>query len=128
MSRGRAIPLAELDRLRTTIKPQITVSGDDLADMGMPFTATGANLTPVENGRGEEIFGGMQFSFGPAGSRGRGNIFHCTSTTTLLEHRLYMNPSAPANMYFVVYEGPADVGIYNLISAANLNPSATGEG
>ena len=34
----------------------------------------------------------------------------------------------PANMYFVVYEGPADVGIYNLISAANLNPSATGEG
>ena len=31
-------------------------------------------------------------------------------------------------MYFVVYEGDVQIGTYNLVSAANLNPSPTGEG
>ena len=68
----------------------------------------------------EEIFGLNQNIFGPSGLRGRGNIFLCDTPRKLIEHRLYLNPTAPANLWFVVYEGITDTGDYTLINSVNV--------
>jgi hypothetical protein len=76
----------------------------------------------------EEVFGGNNFIFGPLGLRGRGNIFSCTTARKLVEHRMYLNPTAVASMQFVVYEGAAFIGIYNLVSSIDVSPQGPGEG
>ncbi|HLG32871.1 MAG TPA: hypothetical protein VI362_07500, partial [Ignavibacteriaceae bacterium] len=65
-----------------------------------PHNINSTDVIPVE-----EIFGLNQNIFGPSGLRGRGNIFLCNSPRKLIEHRLYLNPTAPANLWFLVYEG-----------------------
>jgi len=76
----------------------------------------------------EEIFGLNQNTFGPSGLRGRGNIFLCTTPRKLVEHRLYLNLTGAANMWFVVYEGTALNGIYNLVHSINVPNQGPGEG
>ena len=63
----------------------------------------------------EEIFGLNQNGF-MAGPRSRGNLFTCTTARKIIEHRMYLNPSAATQMWFCIYEGAAQVGIYNLVS------------
>jgi hypothetical protein len=58
----------------------------------------------------------------------RGNIFACTAPTNLKEYRFYLNPTAPAELWFVVYESDTQTGLYLLVGASNLTPSHTGEG
>ncbi len=79
--------------------------------------------TPVE-----EVFGGNTFVFGPAGVRGRGNVFLCTTPKKLIEQRQYLNPTAAANLQFVVYEGATFAGVYNLIAYNDLTGQGPGEG
>jgi len=81
------------------------------------------DVTPLE-----EVFGLNQNIFGPGGVRGRGNIFYCSTPRKLIEHRLYLNPTAPANMWFVVYEGATQQGIYNLVNSVNVTNQGPGEG
>lgn len=75
----------------------------------------------------EEIVGLNQNSFN-AGPRTRGNMFECTSNNFLVEHRLYLNPSSATNMMFVVYEGLANIGIFDAISMEDVSPQGPGEG
>ncbi|MFC2094695.1 hypothetical protein ACFLSH_03600, partial [Bacteroidota bacterium] len=100
-------------------------------DMNAPFIVNTDVNDVVKNLEGdslEEVFGLNQNSFGPSGLRGRGNIFLCTTPRKLVEHRLYLNPTAPANMWFVVYEGAALNGIYNLVHSINVPNQGPGEG
>jgi hypothetical protein len=76
----------------------------------------------------EEVFGSNAFILGPSGVRGRGNMFHCTVARKLVEHRMYLNPSSAASMQFLVYEGAAFNGIYNLVSSIDVSPQGPGEG
>jgi hypothetical protein len=76
----------------------------------------------------EEVFGLNQNVFGPSGLRGRGNIFLCSTPRKLIEHRFYLNPVSPAIMWFVVYEGAALNGIYNLVHSINVPNQGPGEG
>jgi len=75
----------------------------------------------------EEIVGLNQNMFG-AGPRTRGNMYECTSNNYLVEHRLYLNPNAATNMTFVVYEGMANIGIFDAISYVDVSPQGPGEG
>jgi hypothetical protein len=63
-----------------------------------------------------------------AGPRSRGNLFTCTTDRMLVEFRGYHNPSVATQMWFCVYEGAAQVGIYNLIDAQDVSPQGPGEG
>jgi hypothetical protein len=76
----------------------------------------------------EEVFGLNQNQFGPTGLRGRGNIFHCTTPRKLIEHRLYLNPTGPALMWFVVYQGSTQQGIYNLVNSISHSGQGPGIG
>lgn len=76
----------------------------------------------------EEVFGLNQNMFGPAGMRGRGNIYLCTTPRKLVEHRMYLNPGAGTNLWFVVYEGSSFNGTYNLVNSVNFPNSGPGEG
>ena len=76
----------------------------------------------------EEVFGLNQNVFGPSGSRGRGNIFYCNTARKLIEHRLYLNLTGVTNMYFLVYEGTAQTGLYNQVSSVNRSGQGPGEG
>ena len=75
----------------------------------------------------EEIFGSNANIFGPFGSRGRGNVFHCTTARKLVEQRMYLNPTAAASLQFVVYEGAAFNGTYNLVSEIDVPGQGPGE-
>jgi hypothetical protein len=79
---------------------------------------------PGEGGLITEVFGLNQAQFGPTGLRGRGNIFHCTTPRKLVEHRFYLDPTAAALMWFVVYQGTTQQGVYNLVHSV----SQTGQG
>lgn len=85
-------------------------------------------INPPQDTPIEEIFGLNQNMFGPAGQRGRGNIFLCTTPRKLIEHRMYLNPAANTNFWFVVYEGASFNGTYNLVNSVNLPGSGPGEG
>lgn len=91
-----------------------------------PFPSTVHNSE--DGGQLEEIFGLNQNMFGPSGNRGRGNIYFCTTARKLVEHRFYLNPTAAANMWFVVYEGVTDTGNYNLVHSVNVPNQGPGEG
>ncbi|GBD86196.1 hypothetical protein BMS3Abin03_00106 [bacterium BMS3Abin03] len=100
------------------------------ADANAPFVI---NPTPDQNNPPayvplEEIFGSNQNMYGPGGMRGRGNIFYCTTARKLVEQRFYLNPTAAANMWFVVYEGAAQQGTYNLVHSVNILGQGPGEG
>ncbi len=75
----------------------------------------------------EEVFGSQQNSFF-AGPRTRGNAFECTTTRNLHEHRFFLDPSGSTQIWFLVYEGVARVGTYQLVSASQLNPAGPGAG
>jgi len=75
----------------------------------------------------EEIFGLNQNGFS-AGPRSRGNLFTCTTARKIIEHRMYLNPSVATQMWFCIYEGSAQVGIYNLVDSVNVSPQGPGEG
>lgn len=76
----------------------------------------------------EEVFGLNQNQFGPTGLRGRGNIFHCTNPRKLVEHRFYLNPTGSALMWFVVYAGATQQGIYNLVHSVSQSGQGPGVG
>jgi hypothetical protein len=122
---GTPIPLDKLESMRSSF----SISAEDVADMGMPYQTNGnSGMMNVNKILGEEVFGSAQNSYGPSGARGRGNLFTCTTTSTLTEHRLYLNVTVATTMYFVVAESPTQVGNYTLISASDVSPSGTGQG
>lgn len=75
----------------------------------------------------EEIFGLNQNEFS-AGPRSRGNLFTCTTARKVIEHRMYLNPTVATQMWFCIYEGAAQVGIYNLVHSVDVSPQGPGEG
>jgi hypothetical protein len=84
------------------------VSLDQAIDAGMPFTVN-PNATPAEPADGEEIFGSAANTYGPL-PRTRGNFFEVTTSTTLTEHRLWLNAAAATNLLFCVWESPTKEG------------------
>lgn len=111
----------------TTFGQDVSTEGDKYAPFQVnpnPHFITNSSLAdPLE-----EVFGSDQNQFGPSGERGRGNIFICTTPRKLIEHRLYLNPTASANMWFCVYEGNTQQGLYLLIDAVNVPNVGPGEG
>jgi len=110
-----------------------TVFGQSLnntIDMNAPFTVN-TEVHSVQNtldgGPITEVFGLNENMFGPSGLRGRGNIFLCTTPRKLIEHLFYLNPTAVANMWFVVYEGATPQGNYNLVHSINVPNQGPGE-
>ena len=85
------------------------------------------NPNPILETPLEETFGGNSFVFGPAGVRGRGNVFHCTTAKKLVEHRSYLNPVSSASIQFLVYEGADFLGTYNLVNSTDVT-DGPGEG
>ena len=101
-----------------------------VTDKGAPYVVN-PNPDPIVNNIDvimEETFGSNANVYGPAGLRGRGNIFHCTNPRKLIEHRMYLNPTSAATMYFLVYEGATFTGTYDLVSSVNLTGQGPGEG
>jgi hypothetical protein len=84
-------------------------------------------LDPISDVPVEEIIATNQNMFG-AGPRTRGNMFACTSDNYLVEHRMWLNPSAQTQMMFVVYEGMAPTGVFNAISMVDVSPQGPGVG
>lgn len=95
-------------------------------DKGAPFVVN-HNPNPIIFTPTEEVFGSNGSVFGPSGLRGRGNAFLCTTAKTLIEQRLYLNPTASASMQFVVYEGSSFAGVYNLVDYTDVT-AGPGEG
>ncbi len=85
------------------------------------------NPNPIIESPIEETFGSNANIFGPAGVRGRGNAFHCTTAKKLVEVRSYLNPTAAASIQFLVYEGSTFAGTYNLVSSTDIT-DGPGEG
>ncbi|MCH8034910.1 MAG: fibronectin type III domain-containing protein [Bacteroidetes bacterium] len=75
----------------------------------------------------EEIFGLNQNEF-LSGPRSRGNLFTCTTARKVIEHRMYLNPTVATQMWFCIYEGAAQIGIYNLVHSVDVSPQGPGEG
>jgi len=75
----------------------------------------------------EEIFASNQSLFA-AGPRSRGNLFTCTTARKIIEHRMYLNPTVATQMWFCIYEGATQVGIYNLVHSVDVSPQGIGEG
>lgn len=74
-----------------------------------------------------ETFGSMQNRYS-GDNRSRGNLYHCTTATTLREHRLYLETPVATQMWLLVYEGLDPSGRYELVSASDLSPAGPGEG
>ncbi len=98
-------------------------------DKGMPFVVNPNPhfIQPGSDVPVEEVIASNQNGFS-AGPRTRGNIFECTTNNFLVEHRLYLNPTAQTQMMFVVYEGMAATGIFDAISMVDVSPQGPGEG
>ncbi len=118
---GQAVPIASLPWTEQTMSIGGTTDIDASSAHG---SASGLNATT----RGEQIFGDTSNVYGPGGTRNRGNFFYCDTSTTLLEHRFYLNATAAGEMWFLVYEGASDIGTYNLISSAQITGAGPGEG
>lgn len=76
----------------------------------------------------EEVFGLNQNFFAGGVNRARGNFFTCTTSRRVIEHRLYLNPTAMTDMYFCIYEGDVQAGTYNQISSVLVTGQGPGEG
>ncbi|UCF05620.1 MAG: choice-of-anchor D domain-containing protein, partial [bacterium] len=124
---GRPVPLEEIERLRASIPAQVVVQGDGNIDQNDPVERQTPRSAPLTAIHGEEVFGSDEFEY--FGSyRSRGNIFFCTVSTNLNEHRLYLNPTTSTQMWFLVYEGISRVGVYSLVSASDVTPAGPGLG
>jgi subtilisin family serine protease len=124
---GTPVPLEEIESKKPPFLRKTIMGPTDLIDKGMPFQKAEMSYKPLEMVLGEEVFGNKDYAY-LGGPRTRGNLFTCTTPTTLVEHRLYINPSTSTQLWFLVYEGSAQVGTYNLISASNVSPAGPGEG
>jgi hypothetical protein len=142
IARGKKIPLSEFKNRQVSFQNQISLNSEQLSDKdymnsiselehaedAISFMNSNASgLQPIEGIRGEEIFGTPTNPI-LNGPRSRGNMFSCTSSTNLIEHRLYLNPSVATQMWLLVYEGDVQFGIYNLVSAVDVSPQGPGEG
>jgi hypothetical protein len=56
-----------------------------------------------------------------------GNIYNVTTPTTLVEYKMWMDVPLPTEIYYVVYEGDALTGDYDLIQQTYVPSSGTGE-
>ena len=118
--RGKAVPQ------RIAIRDGEIVDSDT-KPISSPVRAPAAVPVLAEPNNVAEVFGST--ANGYFGSEiMRGNIFHCTTATNLKEYRFYLNPIAPSELWFVVYENDTQTGLYSLVAASNLSPSPTGEG
>jgi hypothetical protein len=119
-----------LDRILERDSPpslSLSVGSGDPIDRDEPYTVEEPDADSYERITGEEVFGAREHSF--SGSvRSRGNLFACTTSTVLIEHRLYMDAFYSMQMWFLVYEGDSPVGDYDLISASDITPAGPGEG
>ncbi|NIR95314.1 MAG: choice-of-anchor D domain-containing protein, partial [Gammaproteobacteria bacterium] len=125
---GKPVPLNELKNLNAPIRSQ--VSAEDIPDSKAPskVITTGGGIQPGPITEGEEVFGSTQNSFGPSGTRGRGNMFYVTDGTTLREHRLFLDITTATDMQFLVYEGTSSGGTFNLISVSDIASAGPGQG
>ena len=98
-----------------------------IVDKNTPFIVNPNPTVYVPDSPLEEVFGSNANVFGPAGLRGRGNVYHCLTAKKLIEQRSYLNPTAAASMQFLVYEGATFSGLYNLVASTDIT-SGTGEG
>jgi len=121
IANGHVVPIASLPWSEQTMSIGNETDIDAKSARG---SASGLNVTS----RGEQIFGDTSNVFGPGGTRNRGNFFYCDTSTTLLEHRFYLNAATADDMWFLVYECGTDIGTYNLISSAQITGAGPGEG
>jgi hypothetical protein len=124
---GKPVSLDELKDEAFSFPPKSTEVSDDFIDKDKPFQSNNSDIAARSLAIGEEIFGNDDNMYS-AGPRTRGNIFTCENSTTLIEHRLYINPSVSTQLWFLVYEGESQVGTYNLISASDVTPAGPGLG
>ena len=85
-------PLKDLNELKVSFPKQMAVNSTDLIDKGTPFRKNNPMNEPIQKIGGEEVFGSTEYEYF-AGPRTRGNLFTCTTSTTLIEHRLYIDPN-----------------------------------
>lgn len=127
VARGRPLPAGDLARLEAEGVPlQRTVGREDVPDR----LALRQEADPAKTAAGsetEETFGAMQFRY-EGDNRSRGNVFHCTTATTLREHRLYLEAPTATQLWMLVYEGLEPNGGYDLVSASDLSPAGPAEG
>ncbi len=124
---GNPISPRQLGGIRTNLQKVISINSEDLIDKRMPFERNLSEDLFPQKLAGVEIFGSKENVF-YAGPRTRGNLFTCTIANTLIEHRFYLNPSTSTQLWFLVYEGNSQVGIYYLVNASNVSPAGPGEG
>ena len=127
LATGTVVPLASLARIAAPFARTIQVGDHGTPDgLGVIRTAAVAPGRRVLSPQ-EEVFGNTDNAFF-GGPRSRGNIFECTKSRTLHEHRLYIGPAASTQLWFLVYEGLSAAGSYSLVSASNVTPAGPGTG
>lgn len=127
---GRPLSQEQLDALESSVPHSVRVGSREGVDQGRasrPHAARPRVLERVASDEVEEVFGSDANEF-LGGALTRGNLFACTTPTTLLEHRFYMNPTTATQAWFVVYEGDEASGVYQLVSASNVSPAGPGLG
>jgi subtilisin family serine protease len=128
---GRPLSRDELQALRASTRGSLVLGSDDEVDRDrepLPAARTRAPvLERVKGARLEEVFGSDEALFA-GGPRTRGNIFACTKSTNLREHRFYLDPNTSGEIWFLVYQGAAPTGVYELVSASDVSPAGTHEG
>jgi subtilisin family serine protease len=127
---GRPLSQEQLDALESSVPHSVRVESRDGLDQGRTsrsHTARPRVLERVSTDDLEEVFGSDANEF-LGGAHTRGNLFACTTPTTLLEHRFYMNPTTATQAWFVVYEGEEASGVFQLVSASNVSPAGPGLG
>ena len=122
---GHPVPLDQI--AGTGIRTEVQLGTGSVLDRDVVARPGPQEASLAMRVMGTEVFGSMQNAYF-AGPRTRGNIFHCTTTSRLDEHRLYLDPSAQTQLWFLVYEGLAQTGSYQLISASNASPAGPGAG
>lgn len=127
---GRPLSREELSKLRSSSRGSLILGAPDELDRGRPANAIRSDTPRLERADGarlEEVFGSTQTPL-VGGERLRGNFYTCTKSTRLLEHRFYLHPATSGEIWFVVYEGMSQTGVYEVISASDVTPSGTEAG
>jgi len=127
---GRPLGQDEIAALTAEVPRTITIGSRAGVDKGSAFVRREESPRVLERmsiDNLEEVFGNDQNEF-LGGPRTRGNLFACTKPTTLREHRFFVNPTVPTQMWFMVYEGEEQSGVYQLISASDVTPAGPGLG